>query len=115
MLSFSRLNPVRAVRDLRLFLSQRQPYELWFLVLSVVLTMLVLAGFMHDSWSPKEYKRDIIYVEQWRSDRTDAEIRAQQAIDAPIKAKRIAEQKRREEKLRAGFKQVDDKLNSWGI
>lgn len=112
---FARMNPLRAVRDLRFFLAQRQPYELWFLLLAIVVTTLLIAGFVHDSTEPKPYKREIIYVQQWRADRTDAQIRAQQAVDEPIKQKALAEQRAREEKLRAEFKRMDDKLNSWGI
>jgi hypothetical protein len=61
------------------------------------------------------YKRDILYVEQWSADRSDAQIRAQQAIDGPIKAKALAEQKARQEKRQAEFKQLDDQLTKWGI
>lgn len=112
---FARMNPLRAVRDLRLFLMQRQPHELWFLLAAIVLTTLLIAGFAHDSTEPRPYKRDIVYVQQWRADRSDSEIRAQQAIDEPIKQKAIAEQRAREKALQAQFKKVDDRLNSWGL
>lgn len=115
MAFFARMNPIRAVRDLRLFLHQRQRHELVFLFLSVLLTGLLLIGFAKDSRVEKVYRPDIIYVQQWRLDRTDAEIRAQQAIDAPIKQKAIDEQKRREAELRASFKKLDDKLERWGL
>mgnify|MGYP001807139828 CR=1 FL=1 len=115
MAFFARMNPFRAVRDLRLFLHQRQKHELIFLVVSVVLTGLLLIGFAKDSKVEKVYKPDIVYVQQWRLDRTDAEIRAQQAIDGPIKQKAIDAQKKREEEMRASFKRMDDKLNNWGL
>ena len=115
MAFFARMNPLRALRDLRLFLHQRQKHELIFLFLSVVMTGLLLIGFAKDSQVEKVYKPDIIYVQQWRLDRTDAEIRAQQAIDAPIKQKAIDEQRKREEEMRAAFKRMDDKLNKWGL
>ena len=111
----ARMNPLRALRDLRLFFHQRERHELWFLVLAVVLTTLLIAGFAKDSSVPKEYRPDIIYVEQYKLDRTDAEIVAQQKIDGPIKAKAQAEQKAREAKLQADFKKLDDKLEKWGI
>jgi hypothetical protein len=97
--SFSRFSPVRAYRDLRLFLRGRQPYELGFLALAMLVT-----GFLI-----------YVYVEQWPADRTDAQIVAQQKIDAPIKAARLAEQKKREEETRASFKRMDDKLKALGI
>ena len=34
----SRMSPIRAYKDLRLFLQGRQPYELGFFALSVVIT-----------------------------------------------------------------------------
>jgi hypothetical protein len=112
---FARMSPFRAIRDLRLFLHQRQTHELVFFVLSVVLTGLVLVAFAKDSKIEKVYRPNIVYVQQWRLDRTDAEIRAQQAIDAPIKQKKIDDQKRREAELQAQFKRLDDKLTKWGL
>lgn len=115
MTFFTRLSPFRAMRDLRLFLAQRRPHELGFLALAIVVTGLLLIGFMTDSRVEKAYKPDIVYVQQWRLDRTDAEILAQQKIDQPIKDKAIAEQKKREAETQAEFKRLDDKLEAWGL
>lgn len=112
---FSRFAPVRAYRDLRFFLSQRQPYELGFLVLAMLITGFLIYAFARDSYAEPEYRPTIIYVQQWPADRTDAQIRAQQAIDAPIKAKALAEQKKREDDTRAAFKRMDDKMKALGI
>lgn len=112
---FSRFAPVRAYRDLRFFLSHRQPYELGFLTLAVGITCVLIYAFARDSHAEREYRPTIIYVQQWPADRTDAQIRAQQAIDAPIKAARMAEEKKREEERRASFKRLDDRLTKLGI
>ena len=112
---FARMSPLRAARDLRFFLHQRQPYELIFLVISILVTGLILIGFVKDSAIEKEYRPEIVYVQQWRLDRTDAQIRAQQAIDAPIKQKQLDEQKRAQEERRAEFQKIDDKLEKWGL
>lgn len=112
---FARLSPIRAVRDLRLFLHQRQKHELIFLFVSIVMTGLLLIGFWKDSRVEKEYRPDIVYVQQWRLDRTDAEIRAQQAIDAPIKQKQIDAQKKFAAERQASFKRLDDKMKAWGL
>jgi hypothetical protein len=112
---FSRMSPWRAYKDLRLFLATRERYELGFLALSMAITGFLVYAFAHDSYEEPAYKRNIIYVEQWRADRTDAEIRAQQAIDAPIKAKRMAEQKAAEDKRQADFKKLDDQMTRWGL
>lgn len=112
---FSRFSPVRAYRDLRLFFSHRQPYELGFLALAMLVTGFLIYAFSKDSYAEREYRPNIVYVEQWPADRTDEQILAQQKVDAPIKAARIAEQKKREEETRASFKRMDDKLKAMGI
>ncbi|WBH15465.1 hypothetical protein [Sphingomonas radiodurans] len=111
----ARMSPLRAVRDLRFFLQQRERHELVFFFLAILATTALLTGFWKNSGVEKEYRPQIIYVQQWRLDRTDAEIKAQQAIDAPIKQARIDAEKKRQDELRAQFKRLDDKLESWGI
>ena len=115
MTFFARLSPIRAIRDLRVFLGQRRPYELGFLVLSIVITGVILIGFAKDSHFEKAYKPDIIYVQQWKLDRTDEQIRTQQVIDQAKKDKDTAEIKRQQAALQAQWKRLDDKLNRWGI
>lgn len=112
---FSRFSPVRAYRDLRFFLSLRQPYELGFLVLAMAITGFFVYAFAYDSSIEPVYKPNIIYVEQWRADRTDAEIIAQQKIDEPIRQKALAEQRKADEERRAAFQRVDKKLEAWGL
>ena len=112
---FARLSPFRAIRDLRVFLSYRKPYELGFLALAIVLTTALIAGLLHDSHVERPYRRNIVYVESWPLSRSDAEIQAQQKIDGPIEAKRKAEHERILAERRAMFQRVDDKLNKWGL
>ncbi len=112
---FSRFSPLRAYRDLRFFLASRQPYELWFLIAALMVTGFLVYAFAKDSYAEPEYRPEIIYVEQWPADRTDAQIVAQQKLDAPIKAKRLAEQKKREDETRAAFKRMDDKMTDMGL
>lgn len=115
MTFIARLSPFRAIRDLRFFLSQRQPYELGFLALSILITTAVVAGFVQDSHIEKPYKKNIIYVEQWPVTRTNAEIVAQQKIDQVVRDKEKAEQLRREKELQAQFKKLDDRLKAVGL
>jgi hypothetical protein len=112
---FGRFSPVRAIRDLRLFLSQRQPYELVFLMIAVGITGFFIYAFARDDYVPVPYKPDIIYVEQWPADRTDVQIKAQQKIDYVKKKERLAEEKAAKDQRQAEFKRVDDALNKWGI
>lgn len=112
---FSRLSPVRAYLDLRRFLATRERYELGFLALSVAITGFLIFAFARDSRVERPYKRDIVYVQQWSADRTDAEIKAQQAIDAPIKAKRLKAEADAREAKRQSFKKMDDAMKRWGL
>jgi len=116
MFSFLRyISPLGAVRDLRAFLARRQPYELGFLALSMVITLGLLVAFVHDSHVAAPYKPDIIYVEQWRADRTDAEIIAQQKLDKIKQDAELADYHRRQAERQAQFKRLDDHLKSMGI
>ena len=111
----SRFSPIRAVRDLRFFLAQRQPHELWFGILAITLTGLLLVGFAKDSRIAPVYKRDIVYVEQWSLDRTDDQIRAKQAIDQVERDRFLAERKRLQAERQASFKRLEDKLDRYGL
>ena len=115
-LSFLRyISPLNAIRDLRRYLQTRKTYELVFMMVSLAVTSFVLFAFVKDSHVQTEYRPEIIYVQQWRADRTDAQIRAQQAIDKVKKDKEIDAYNARVDKMRAQFKAVDDKMNKWGL
>jgi preprotein translocase subunit SecF len=111
------MSPVGAVRDLRFFLATRRRHELWFMLLALAVTLLILFVFFKDSSTgmDKPYERNIIYVEQWPITRTDEQIKAQQKIDQAKKAIRLAELKKQREAKQAEFKRLDDKLESWGF
>lgn len=112
---FSRFSPVRAYKDLRFFLASRQPYELGFLVLAMGVTGFLIFAFMKDSYAEPVYRPNIIYVQQWPLNRTDAQIEAQQAIDQAAKDKRLAAEKAQRDKTRAEFQRLDNQLDKWGI
>ncbi|MBX3593700.1 hypothetical protein [Sphingomonas sp.] len=109
------LSPLRAARDLRGFLRLRHRYELGFMLAAFVTTMLIVFGVAKDSYFEKEYKRDIIYVQNWRADRSLKEIIAQQKIDQAIRDKREAELRAKQEKRRREFQRIDNSLTEWGI
>ena len=112
---FSRLSPVRAYKDLRRFFADRGPVELGFLVIAMGITLTLIWAFAHDSNIESEYRPDIIYVEQYTLNRTDAEIIAQQKIDDAAKQQRLAELRKRDAERQAAFKRLDDKLKSVGL
>lgn len=113
---FRRFSPFLAVNDLRRYLARRQPYEVIALFTSIFIVITIIAVLARDDASIKvPYKRDIIYVEQWPADRTDAQIRASQKADAVEQAKRDAELARLQAKRRAEFKKIDDALTAYGF
>lgn len=111
----ARFSPVVAYRDLRLFLSHRQPHELWFGILAILVTAAVLFAFVKDSRFERVYKPNIVYVQQWKADRSDDQIVAQQKADQPAIDKRRAEIEARQKDRQAQFKRLDDKLKAYGF
>lgn len=108
-----RIQPAGAWADLRYFFGRRRPHQWGFAALAVTLTGVTLWAFWHDSRFTPVYHRDIVYVQQWRLDRTDAEIAAQQRIDAPKEAARKAEEARRLEENRRFFEKMKKKTDGW--
>ncbi|WP_375382675.1 hypothetical protein [uncultured Sphingomonas sp.] len=109
------LSPRRAYLDLRDFLSRRRPHQFVFASAAVALTGLALFEIAHDSHYVAEYHRNIIYVQQWPADRSEAQILAQQKIDKVADDKREAEIKAAQDKQQAAFKRIDDGLKKYGI
>jgi hypothetical protein len=113
---FSRFNPLVAIRDLRVFLSHREKHELWFGVLAIVLTTLLLAGFVVDSRVQREYKPpEVMFVKSWSLDRSDQEIIAQQKLDMIEADKRVAAWRKAQLERQQQFKRLDDQLKSVGL
>jgi len=113
---FSRFSPFRAVRDLRAFLRGRKPYEVGFMALAIAITWTVVLVFSRDTNVKADYRDpDIIYVQNYKADRTIDEIRAQQKVDLPEEQARKAAIEAKRKKRQEEFKRLDDKLRAWGI
>ena len=111
-----RYNPFRALLDLRRFLASRGKHEIIFLFAAFVICTLIVVGFVLGSHVEKIYKPpEIIYVQSWRADRTDAEIVAQQKIDMAQKKIDDEKEAKFEAEKRASFKRASDQLKKWGI
>ena len=109
------VSPFRAIRDLRVYLAQRQRHELVFAFLSVAITTLILVGFYVDSKFERPWKRDIQYFENWPANRSDEEIRARLAADLVKDKARAAEiEKLRQERMKS-FQRLDKKMDDLGI
>jgi hypothetical protein len=109
------VSSVGPLQDLRNVLRIRHRYQLWFLLLAFAVTGAILLAFYFDSYFEREYKREIVYVQNWRADRSLDEIIAQQKIDEAARLKREAERKARAEKRRLEYKKIDDGLKAIGI
>ena len=111
----ARFAPGRAYRDLRVFLAQRKPYELWFLLVAIAITGGSIALLARNDIEVEYKPPEVIYVKQWNLDRTEAEIKAQQVIDQAAKEKEQAELHREQAANRAKFKKMNDALDHWGL
>jgi hypothetical protein len=110
-----RISPIRAATDLYRYMRARRRHEMVFLVLSFSLTWGIMLAMIEESRIEHPYKREIQYFQNWRADRTDAEIIAQQKIDGPREAAAQAAQEKREADQRAAFKRMDDQMNAIGL
>jgi hypothetical protein len=112
---FRRVSPIRAFADLRTYLGRRRPHEMVFLALAFALTVGMFQLFMIDSRIVRPYTRDIVYFQQWRADRTDAQIRAQQLIDLPKEKAARDAQAKADAQRRLAFKHMEDQLKAVGL
>lgn len=106
----------RAWRDFRRLLHTRSnPYEVWFLLLAMFIVLLVILAFAHDSNIKRPYRENIIYVASWPLNRSEAEILAQQKVDAAKKAREQAQIESEEKARQAQFERLDNSLSAWGL
>ncbi len=111
---FARLNPFRALADLRRFLGSRGKHEVLFLFAALFVCFVVVGGFVLSSRIVKPHQPPtIIYVQSWPATRTDAEIIAQQKIDMAKKKIDDAKLEKLKAERRAEFKRLGDKLKPW--
>lgn len=112
---FENLSPRRALGDLRTFLKTRKRHQVWMLLPSLALVVFIIFAFIKDSKFFPEYKPNIIYVKSWPLDRSDEQIRAEQAIDKARIDKEKAALEKKQKARQQEYKQIDDALKSWGL
>lgn len=98
-------SPKAAWRDLRAVMARRSRESTIAAVLSVVMTVIIVFVFFIDSKVNTAPPATITFVDSWSSNRTDAEIKADQAKD----------QKANEERARARQEQFKEIANTFGI
>jgi hypothetical protein len=87
------VGPLAALKDLSAFLRQRSREQVTGAILVVLVTTIIVIEFLVDSKINTAPPAQIVYVEQWNANRTDAEIIEQQKID---QAKREAARRERQ-------------------
>jgi hypothetical protein len=112
---FRRVSPIKAFSDLRAYLGRRRPHEMVFLALAFAITFGMFQLFMIDTRIVRPYTRDIVYFQQWRADRTDAQIVAQQKLDLPKEKAARDAQAKADAQRRLAFKHMEDQLKAVGL
>jgi hypothetical protein len=112
--------PVSAIRDVVSVIRTPFPHKIGIAGVCAALTYFLIALLIKDfSPQPVPRKTVIIYVKQWPRNRTLAQIKAQQAHDAPLEAAQrerdAAEIAAAEAKRRAEFERLHQTLKSYGI
>jgi len=97
------VGPRAALADLKAFLSQRSREQLIGAALAVLVTMIIVIIFFVDSKINTAPPPQIVYVENYGPERTDADIRADQ--------KKASEERRKaEEARRKEFQKLEEKF-----
>lgn len=89
--------------DLSSFARQRSRHQLIAGALAVAMPIIIVIGFYYDGKTNILPGEQLIYVESWSADRTDAEIIAQQKIDQVRREQALAERQRQ-------YKEVERRL-----
>jgi hypothetical protein len=101
-------SPRALLSDLRAFAAERSPVHWMAAAVAIVMPIAIVVVFTIDGRTNIAPPAQIIYVESWRADRTDAEIIADQKKD---KAKLDALKK---ERMRQ-FQKIDEKMERMGL
>jgi hypothetical protein len=94
--------------DIRAFTAQRSAVQWWAAAFAVTMPVAIIVLFVTDTRTNIQPRAQIVYVESWRTDRTDAEIIADQKRDQAKREKRAREQQEQ-------FKKLDERLERIGL
>ena len=101
--------PAAAWRDLRAFMATRQKHQLLFAALAIAIPTLIVIGFLIGPTIARP-TRAFVYAQSWPADRSDAQIIAQQKIDAVAERRAKAELATAQAARRAEFQRLKDRL-----
>lgn len=103
--------PREALADLWSVLCERRPHQWYILGVAVAATGVLLWMFLTQFNIKAEYKPpEILYVEQWRADRTRTDVEKRLAKDAPVEKARAEELKKLQAERQKQFQRVADMM-----
>lgn len=117
---FPRPQPRSAFNDIVRVIRTPVPHKLGIAGVCAAITFLMILALIHD-FTPKPVHRppQIIYIKSWVHHRSEAQVIAQQKIDAPLeaaaKAKAKADDAAADTKRRESFERIHQSLKSVGI
>ena len=95
--------PRAALRDLSAFMRQRSREQTIGAILAFLVTVIIIILFAVDSKINTTPAPQIVYVESWSANRTDAEIVAAQKVHQAERRKAEEEKRRQYQKLEKQF------------
>ena len=93
------VGPRAAFKDLAAFMRQRSREQVIGAMLAILATTIIVIEFLVDSKINTAPPPQIVYVDQWNANRTDAEIVRQQKVDQAKKEEAQRERQRQFRKL----------------
>lgn len=69
--------------DIKAFASEKHDHRFWIALAAIAMPTALFAVFIISPVTSAYQDPEIVFVKQWPKGRTDAEVRAQQAKDAP--------------------------------
>ena len=96
-------SPNALIADLRAFLRERRPHQLWAAALAVVIPAVIILAFALESRKAATPGPQLVYAKSWTLNRTDAEIVADQKT-AQAEKEAMAKERQRQ------FKKLADQL-----
>lgn len=101
---WQKLNPTDAVSDFVSVYRQAGPHRWKFMLAAAAMTALVFSLVVREEHRVPPRPPEIIWINSWRADRSDAEIRASNLVNQQRKEAEAAEQARRDEEVRQIYK-----------
>lgn len=115
MLSFFRPrrepeHKVGAFSDLMAFFQSRPKHSWAWLLLSIAMPALLIAGFFADSVEQEYRDPDVVFFEYWAPDRTIEDTRKRLAKDEPVERAAIAAAEAERKRVQAEFRKIADQM-----